>query len=355
VREKYSLFYRHLFVVATAVLLGYALWRMLSPLLGSLEWAAVLAFLLHPLHVRLTRRLGGRASLSSGLLTGLTPFVIILPLSGLGLAFASQVHELVTYLRGSKLVPFSTVLGHLERFSWTAPIVGWLRNNISISWEQVQQWMEDGARATLQAAASVSGNVMIGVAGTLVGFFFMLILLFFLLRDGSAALGHLVHLIPLREPRRARLVRGVSDALRAVVFGTAATAVIEGAMVGVGFAFARLHSPVVFGVLGAFAALLPAVGISAVLVPAVVYLAFSARWGAAIFLAFWGVVIIVVEHLLRPLLTSRHGEVSSLATFIGAIGGVAAFGFIGLILGPVLLSLIVALVRITEDMIVRPE
>jgi predicted PurR-regulated permease PerM len=126
-------------------------------------------------------------------------------------------------------------------------------------------------------------------------------------------------------------------------------------MVGVGFAIARLHSPVVFGVLGAFAALLPAVGISAVLLPAVVYLAFSAHWGAAIFLAFWGILIIVAEHLLRPLLTSRHGEVSSLATFIGAIGGVAAFGFIGLILGPVLLSLIVALVRITEDMIVRPE
>lgn len=355
-RERYSSFYRRLFVVITCLILGYVLWRMLQPLLGSLEWAAVLAFLLYPLQVRLCRRLRGHASLAAGVLTLLTPFVIIAPLSLLGVVFATEVGELIRYLRArSGGAPFADAIYNLERYPLVAHAVGWVRSTSGIGVQQVQGWLTDGARAVLQYAASMSGNVMLGVAGTLFGFFLMLFLLFFLLRDGRTILGHLFRLIPLREARRTRLLEGISDALRAVIFGTAATAAVEGALMGIGFAIAHLPSPVVFGVLSAFAALLPVVGITIAFVPAALYLVFDAHWGFAIFLALWGVGVIVVEYLLRPYISSRHGQVSSLAAFIGAIGGVAAFGIVGLVIGPVILTLIVALVRIGEDMIIGPD
>jgi predicted PurR-regulated permease PerM len=135
---------------------------------------------------------------------------------------------------------------------------------------------------------------------------------------------------------------------RAVVFGSTVTALIQGVIVGIGFALVGLPSPVVFGVLAAVAAFLPA-GAAIVLAPAVLYLGFTGRWGAAIFLGFWTAMLWIAENILRPLLTAHHAEVSTLAIFVGAIGGAAAFGILGLVVGPVLLSFVVALVRFAQE------
>jgi predicted PurR-regulated permease PerM len=87
------------------------------------------------------------------------------------------------------------------------------------------------------------------------------------------------------------------------------------------------------------------VGTATVLVPAILYLMVVGRWGAAVFLIIWSGLLALGEQLIRPMLTSRHAEVSALAVFIGAIGGVSAFGFIGFVVGPVIISLVVELVR----------
>src|SRR5438067_1085563 len=235
-----SEFYRRCFQIATAAILGYLLYRILHPLSGMLGWAAVLALILYPLQERLTRLFGGRRALSAALLTAITPFLVLAPLSVLTGAFVGQVTRLIEYLRG-------------------------------------------------HSALSL-----------------------------------------------------------AVVFGSAVTALIQGLFVGAGFALVGLPSPVVFGVLGTIAAFLPA-GASAVLIPAVLYLAFGGRWGAAIFLACWTAALWIVENVLRPLLTAQQVEVSTLAIFVGAIGGAAAFGILGLVIGPVLLSFAVALVRFAQE------
>lgn len=350
--EHYSAFYRRAFVAATVVVLGYALLKILDPFWGALEWAAVLAFLLHPLHVRLSRRLKHRAGLSAGILTGLTPFLIIAPLGLVAVMFARQVANLVNFLRGHATIPFPALLDRIEHYRLIGPLILWVQDNLSVTMQQVEGWLTSGARSALQSAAAVSGSVMLGVAGTLVDFFFMLFLLFFFLRDGRAMLQHLTRLIPLDEARRGKLVKDLSAALRAVVFGTAATAVIQGVLIGVGFAIAGLPSPLVLGVFAVIAAFIPAVGTALVLVPAILYLAFSGHWSAAIFLTLWSLMILAAEQLLRPMLSRRHGSVPTLAVFMGAIGGVAAFGFLGIVIGPVLLSLIIALLRIAEEAVV---
>lgn len=351
--QRYPAFYRRAFVVASVLILGYAVVRMLEPFRGALEWAAVLAFLLHPLQARLQRKLAGRAGLSAGILTGLTPFVILAPLSLLAVTFARQVSSLIGYLRGQAAMPLPDVLDRIEHYPLIGPGIAWFRDNVPVTMAQVEGWITEGARSVLQSAAAAGGTVALGVAGTLVGFFLMLFLLFFFLRDGPAMLHHLVRLIPLDDVRRETLVRDLSQALRAVVFGTAATAVIQGALIGVGFAIAGLPSPVVLGVLAVIAAFVPVFGTAVVLVPAILYLALAGRWGAAIFLAIWAIGINAAENFLRPMLSARHGSVPTLAVFVGAIGGVAVFGALGIVIGPVLLTLVVALLRIAEDAIAR--
>jgi predicted PurR-regulated permease PerM len=189
---------------------------------------------------------------------------------------------------------------------------------------------------------------VVGFFGTLLGFFLMLFLLFFLLRDGKAVLTHLIRLIPLQPDRREELMDYLGSVLKAVVYGTVVTALVQGVLVGIGFAIAGLPSPVVFAVLATIAAFIPSAGTGVVLVPAVIALMVMGRWGAAIFLGIWTVIVGASDNVLRPVLAARQAPVSTVAVFVGVIGGVTAFGFIGLLVGPVLLSLVVALIQIAE-------
>ncbi len=343
-----SAFYRRCFQVATAAGLGYLLFRVLSPLGGILGWGAVLAFVLHPLQVRLTRRLKGRRAFSAAILTALTPFLVLAPLAVLAGAFVGQVTRLIEFVRTHAMLSFPEILDRLSTYPLIGGAVGWARESSTVSAAELQGWMTGGLQALLKSAAAMGGTVALGAIGTLVGFFMMLFLLFFFLRDGRAMLDGATRLVPVEAKRRARLLNYLAEVTRAVVFGSAVTALIQGAFVGVGFAFVGLPSPVVFGVLAMIAAFLPA-GAAMVLIPAILYLGIDGRWGAAIFLACWTALLWVGENVLRPLLTAHHAPVSTLAIFVGAIGGAAAFGILGLVVGPVLLSFLVALARFAEE------
>jgi len=344
----HSLFYRRCFQIGTTLVLAYALYAILEPLRSIIGWAAVLAFMLYPLHERLVKRLKGRRALSATLITALTPIFVLAPLSLVGVVFAGQVARLIAYLRTSPLMSYTEMLNRLGQYSWIRSGVTWLRDNTAVNVEQVQGWLTDSVQSLLKTAAATGGNVALGVFGTLVGFFMMLFLLFFFLQDGRVMLGALTRLIPMQREQRAQLLKYLGDVTRAVVFGSVATALIQGLFVGVGFALAGVPSPVVYAVVASIAAFLPG-GAALVLVPGVLYLVFTGHWGAGIFLACWAAALAIVENILRPLLTSHHVHVSTLAIFVGAIGGAAAFGILGLILGPVLLSFAVALVRFAQE------
>jgi len=344
----HSTFYRRCFQIVTAALLGYGLYKLLNPLFGMIGWAVVLAFTLHPLQVRLTRRLKGRRSLSAGILTVLTPFLVLVPISVLGVVFAGQVARLLQYMRDHSFLSYAEIVDSAARIPLIGRAVDWARENASVSATQVQEWITGSVQSALKSAATMGGDVALGVFGTLVGFFMMLFMLFFFLRDGRSIVMGLTRLIPAEPERRAQLLKYLGEVTRAVVFGSVTTALIQGVIVGIGFALVGLPSAVVWGVLATLAAFLPA-GAAIVVIPAVVYLAFQGRWGATIFLACWIAVVWIAENLLRPILTAHHAEVSTLALFIGAIGGAAAWGILGLFIGPVLLSFVIALVRFGQE------
>lgn len=341
--------YRLGFLLVATALLALALLRMLAPLWSALAWAAFLAFLLHPLHRRLTGALRGRAGVSAALLTVLTPILILGPLVTLGIVFATQVSDLVQSLQRTTGRFHLARLYDLERIPAIGRLVALVRSNVTITAEQIESWIMSGVENLLRAAAAVGGNVFVGAVGTIFGFVVMLFLLFFFLRDGRRMLERAVRFIPLQETRRRGLLVQLGKVMRAVVYGSGLTALIQGLLVGIGWAIAGLKAPVVFGVLAAFAAFIPSVGTGIVMVPAIIWLLIVQQWGAAIFMAVWAVGVGFSDNLLRPLIVSRQTEVPALAVFLGAIGGVAAFGFIGLFLGPLLLVLIGTLLGFAEE------
>lgn len=352
----YSRFYRRSFLIGTTIFFGWVLLQLLEPFWAPLGWATILAFLLYPLHRWLSRKLGGRIGYSAGILTGLTPIFIIAPLVSFGVVFARQVALLIEYLRNRQIAAsYPALLERLENLPIVGRVVSWLGTDISITAEQIEGWLVSGAQSALRAAAAIGGNVAIGVVGTLIGFFLMLFLLFFLLRDGESMLRHVMRLIPMQSARRGELRDYLSNVMRAVVFGHALTAVIQGTLVGIGFAIVGLPSPLVFGVFGGIAAFIPAAGTGFVLVPAVLYLMISGQWGWAIFLGIWAAGVGFSDNFLRPFLTRQQAQVSTLTVFVGVIGGVAAFGFIGSLIGPVVLALIVALLQFAEEQVVKTD
>jgi predicted PurR-regulated permease PerM len=343
-----SSFYPRVFALVVAAALGYALILIFVPFIGPMTWAAFLAFLLYPVNLRLRRRVGGRGG-AAGVLTFLAPIIILLPLSALSIDFVTQISALMQKLQKSAAELDIKSLSDLQQFPWIARINVWLEAHAGISAEQVQSWLVSGTREALRRAAAMGGGFFLGALGSLVGFAIMLFLLFFFLRDGDAMVARARRLIPLDEERKERLFRQLSGVTRAIVVGTSVTAVLQGVLIGIGFKIAGLPSPVVFGVLAGLLSMLPVGGSAFVWGPAAIWLFIGGRWGYGIFMLAWGFLGAGVDNVLRPMLISGRARISTLAVFIGVLGGIPAFGSIGIIAGPVVLSLALALIEFAEE------
>jgi predicted PurR-regulated permease PerM len=343
-----STFYPRVFALVVAAGLGYALLLIFTPFFGAITWAAFLAFLLFPLNARWRRRLRGTGT-AAGVLTVLAPVTILAPLSALSVDFFTQISTLLQTLQKAAAQWDIKTFADLSQFPWISRANDWLQSNAGISAVQVQSWLVSGTQHVLQRAAGFSGSVFLGALDSLFNFAIMLFLLFFFLRDGDVMLGRARMLIPLDEVRKERLFHQLSNVTRAIVFGTSMTALLQGLLIGIGFAIAVLPSPVVFGVLAALLSMLPIGGSAFVWVPAAIWLFVDGRWGYGIFMLAWGLMLGGLDNVLRPVLISGRAKISALAVFVGVLGGIAAFGAIGIIAGPVVLSLVLALIEFAEE------
>lgn len=345
-----EVFYARTFALLTLFLLGFLLYQILLPFFVPLAWALFIAFLIHPVNDWLVGKLGGRAGLSAALLTFATLLIIIGPLTALGAAFAAQVADLLRFAQRIATERGAEQLSDLATIPVVGTLLAWLHDYLGISLAQLQSWAIEGARTVLQSLASLGRAVFLGALGTVIGFVMMMFILFFAIRDGQHVLTNLRSLVPMTREHKAKLFNHLAEVTRAMVFGTGVTAIAQGGLVAVGFAIVGLPSPIVFGVLAALFALVPLAGTPVVWVPAVIVLAVQQRWLAAVFLLIWGGGVATIDNVLRPILVSGRAQVGALTVFIGVLGGVAAFGPIGVFLGPLVLALVIALIRFAVEL-----
>jgi predicted PurR-regulated permease PerM len=342
-------FYARTFALVTLLLVGYLLYLILAPFLAPIAWALFIAFLIYPLHNWLVRRLGGRAGGSAALLTVFVLFMVIGPLAALGAAFAKQVAELAREAQAFAIEHKPSDLSDLASLPMIGPALAWLQDTAGISLAQIQAWAVEAAQTILKALGALGRAAFLGALGTVIGFALMMFILFFAIRDGKRMSDTVRALVPVDEEEKSRLFGHLASVTRALVYGTGVTALVQGALVAIGFAAVGLPSPVVFGVIAALAALVPLAGTPLVWVPAVIVLAVQGRWGAALFMGLWGGFVVTIDNFLRPWLVSGRAQVDALTVFIGVLGGVSAFGPIGVLLGPLVLALAIALVRFTLE------
>lgn len=354
-QEADARFYRRVFGLATAAILGLTLFQLLQPFLGIILWAFLLAFFLQPTNRRVRGALGGRRGRSALLLTLAVLLLVVVPTLLIGFLFIGQAAELIAYLQ--------QVAGRLRESGqpgpiWAAPLAALeerFGHLVPFPADQIQAWVVDALKRLLQFLVSAGGSLFFGALGAAVGLLLLLFFLFFFLRDGDEIVARCMRLVPMDPTRKARLLEHLAAVMQAVVLATLLTALAQGTLLGVGFAILGLFSPVVVGVLGVVAALVPVFGTALIWVPTAAVLAFQERWGAAIFLAAWGIVIIsAADNLIRPLFISGRARLSLFPVFVGLAGGLAAFGPIGMFLGPIIVALGMALFQFAEESLSDP-
>jgi len=343
-------FFTRLGAVVLLAAMTYLVWRIVAPLWRPLLWAMLLGALLAPFNLKLTQRLGGRVRLASSITLAIAVLLFMLPVTIVAGAVAAQAAHLLRRLQQQVPDIDRATMFELPSLPWLDEGLAWLQTNAGVSLSQVQGWLLDGSQRLLEALMASGGTMVMGALGTAVSVMLMLFVLFFVLRDGPKLAQDVSGMLPIEEDRRARLLQHLGDVTRAVFLGIGLTALAQGVLVGFGFWIAGLPSPLVFGVVAVIAALIPMVGAALVWVPGALYLAVTRDYGHALFLAAWGTLIVsMVDNFLRPLLISGRAEVPTLAVFIGVMGGLAAFGFIGLFVGPIVLGLLVALYRYERE------
>ena len=175
-------------------------------------------------------------------------------------------------------------------------------------------------------------------------------ILFFLLRDGRSMLRRGAVILPLKLNQVTRLYRCVKDTLNAIVYGTLAIAAIQGTLTGLAFWVLGVSSPVIWGVVTTLCALLPIVGTTFVLLPAMFMLILGGHWVKGLILLIWGVFVVhPVDNVLRPYLIGEHTKLSTLYVFFAVLGGLKTFGALGVFIGPLVLAITVALFKFLRE------
>lgn len=343
-------FYPRLFAVLALSLIGLALFRIFELFIAPILWSSLLALLFDPVNERLRRRLHGRAGLAAGLLTAAASLVVAAPAAILMAVFTGQLSDLLA--RVSAAASRYQIAQPDDIFQLPAihSALVWLEAHLPVKSAQIQAWALEAVKKLLQAMASSGGTIVLGALSAIVALPLTLFLLFFFLRDGRRIAARLIGAMPIREDHKALLEHQLVSVTKAVVLGTLITAMIQGTLVGVGFALVGFPSAVVFGAIAAGASLLPIGGTALIWGPGAIVLAAQGRWSAAVFLGLYGGLIVgMVDNFLKPLFISGKADISTLPVFFGVMGGLAAFGPVGMFLGPVVIALALALLRFAEE------
>jgi predicted PurR-regulated permease PerM len=228
--------------------------------------------------------------------------------------------------------------------------VEWAGQHLGIDQANIESWYRSlplKASSYFVGAATVLVGGLAGFAGQTVITFFIL---FFLFRDGPVIASHVAGLMPLTHQQAFRLFSSIQDAIVANLYGILVVAIVQGALTGIALAMLSVPSALMLGVLTGLCSLVPLVGTALVWVPASIYLFTAAPLWKGIFLLLWGSLIVGgSDNIIRPLVVRGRVEIHPLLVMFAIIGALDLFGFIGIFLGPMILSLLVALGDLTRD------
>jgi predicted PurR-regulated permease PerM len=324
-------------LMIVTVLFAVVLW----PLSGAVSWAVFIAIVFAPLQERSAQVLRGRrgwaafATLVVIVVSVLLPTALLLgsitqEATAMYERFKTGEIQLSEYFqRGVDALPFWARAG-LDRLGLA-------------DLAEVQRKLVDALGRSSQALTTHVMTIGQNTLEFVVNLFVMLYLLFFLLRDGKALAAQAGRALPLEPQHTQRLLKQFTTVVRATVKGNVVVALVQGTLGGLAFWFLDISGALLWGAVMALLSLLPAVGAALVWGPVALYLLSTGSLGPAIGLAVWGVLVIgLVDNVLRPILVGKETRLPDYLVLIATLGGLAAFGLNGFVIGPVIAAIFLA-------------
>jgi len=331
---------RWIALFAATLIALYLCWLMLQPFIEVLMWAAVLVIVFYPVYKRIVARTKspGWSAVLACLLVIVT---ILLPLSLITAALVNEVANVAQNLQQNAVTildPDSPVTGRALR---------WLSQYVDIERLRSQKFIAERLQSMSGAIAGRTLGVVGGLVGIIVETFFVIFTMYYLFRDGDRLRDALRDALPLEKSQSHEIFSRTRDVISASVYGVLVIATIQGVLGGLAFWVLGLPSPLVWGVVMLFLSMIPVAGAFIVWVPAAIYLVASGAWVKAIILAAWGTLVIgTVDNFLRPKLVGEKTKLHELLIFFSVLGGLQVFGILGLVLGPVVVAITLALLDV---------
>ncbi|WP_158782765.1 AI-2E family transporter [Pantoea sp. BAV 3049] len=324
-----------LFIVTVAFL------DILGPYYSSVLWATILAVIFHPMKTKLKQLIKDRNGLASFLTILVICLIVITPLLIVASSMAMEFNAVYDRLQNNNTqLPtiLAQVMQHLPQWAQHS-----LAEHQLDTAARIQQKL---SQVALQGGQYFAGSVfLIGKSSFsfVVGFGIMLYLLFFLLKDGAYLVNLIMKSLPLTEYVKHHLLVKFAAVSRATVKGTVVVAIVQGVLGGGAFWFTGIQGSLLWGALIAFLSLIPAVGSAIVWVPAAAYFFFSGMiWQGIFLVAFFVVVIGLVDNILRPLLVGKDTKMPDYLILISTLGGMEIYGINGFVIGPLIAALFIA-------------
>jgi len=326
----------------------YLLYQILSPFLSSIVWAILLAIVFYPLFQKFQHLFKKREILSALVMTLLVLIVIVLPLTLLMASLANDAIDI--YHQVEELIKTGQLQAYFERIK-EIPILKWilagLGQHIDLSQTNPLPLLLNNLNRISTFIFNQTTTLLKGFSTFIAGFFFTLLSLYYLFKDGSHLFGRLKEIIPLPSRERDLLIRRFEDMIYATIYGGILVAMIQGVLGGLSFWVLGLPSPIFWGAAMGLLSFIPIGGTALIWAPAAIILLIGGAVLKGLILLGLGVLVIsMVDNLLKPFFISTRTNIHPLLLFFAVLGGIQAFGLIGLIAGPLIVTLFLTLIEI---------
>lgn len=337
------------FLITLLVLITAICLYLIAPFFGAIVWAVVAAVLFQPIYTRLNQRLAGRSNWAASLTLILFLLLVIVPAILLGTALIGEASDAYDQLQAGEF-DFGAMLTDIEK-----ALPRWAQRQLSVygfdDIDALRQRIEETLANSLEFLISQAFNVGQSVFRFFLTLGVMLYLTFYLLRDGRSLIGKIADVIPLAAANRVILADKFIVVIRATIKGTFVVAMIQGALGGLIFWLLDIPGALLWGVIMAAFSLVPAIGTAFIWAPVAVYLLATGSFWQALILFICGTFIIgLVDNILRPILVGRDTRLPDYVVLISTLGGLSLFGFNGIVIGPLLAALFIALWGLFAEM-----
>ncbi len=333
------------FVALVAVLLAalYVCWLMFQPFFNVLLWAGVLSVVFYPMHRRILKRTG-KPSLAAAGSTLLVILFILLPVTFVTVAVVRELSGAAASFQASDQTWSNSM----------PPGAVWLLDRVGqyvdIDRESARAFVAERMQTWGTALAASTLVVVGGAVGAIAQMLLVVFTLFYFFRDGDRMRHAAYEMVPLQRVQWQDIIARTQDVIAATVYGVLAISAIQGVLGTFIFWALGLPSPLLWGVVMFFLSMIPMAGAFLVWVPAALYLALTGTLVKAAILVVWGVIVIGgIDNVLSPRLVGRRARLHELLIFFAVLGGLQVFGVLGLVLGPVVVAMTLALIEMARQ------